>query len=241
MSKAGNIGDKVITEKHDDHLDEIRFAKRRYGHKVVKIHRKPQVEEMKLRKKPLPIFKRSVLNDVTDVTTAVPEVLDDYFSEVTETDFGESEPVSVACLQSNLKMVSKRWEYVSGVSSVVDSESGHDNLTDIDAACEEMWQSCLNDNPALVLGVVGPSVGTVRDFCGSVSEYHNWTLKKDKYLNVFGTKYNDKCQVVLSEGVPNTNESGLFPGPHNWALAFTQLFVIIALFAALVQRFRMRE
>ena len=244
-----NTKDNVYTKPHEDHVDEVRLARRRYGHKMVVIHKGGTKKETKastkattlrVRKRPLPIFKRSVLNDVTEVRSAGQDAAEGKTFKDTDGGFGEREKVSVACLQSNLKMVSKRWEYVSGLS-VVNLDGGHDNLTDIDAACDEMWQSCLNDNPALVGGVVGPSAGIVNEFCVSVSEYHNWTLKRDKYINEFGTKYNDKCHARLDKAVGISNEGGLFPGPHNWGLALAQLFVIIALLVAMVQRFRIRE
>jgi len=231
----------MVTQQHGDHVDEIRFVRRRYGHKKVVIHKDvdKKVTKNDTRGRQKPIFKRSVLNDTVEEKEGGSEKTlpsENYM----EKEYGENEEVSMGCVKSNLNMVAKRWEYMSGQSKVV-SRNGHDNLTDIDAACEAMWQSCLNDNPNLVLGLVGPQASAVREFCGSVSQYHDWTQKRNNYIQNFASKYNDKCALTILQDTVHAPEQKLFPGPYNWAVAGTQLIVIVALIVAIIQRFLQRD
>ena len=207
------IDGSVVTQMHGDHVDEIRFARRRYGHKLVVIHRNQGTG-------------RDVGHDTEEVAEDAEEVPSEDF---------QNERVSAECVQSKLMTESVRYKYTSG-ATWIDAEREADDIKEIDAACEKMWQQCKLENPALVNALMGHESSVADSFCDSVSRYHKWTKKRDDYVESFTAKYNDRCSFVNAVA-PFRNP--LLPAPVNWSLLATQVVLLIVIIAALIHRSRL--
>jgi hypothetical protein len=262
------ITESTVYEEHEDHVDKIKFAPRRYGHKAVVFHNVKVPAGEVVQKAPRTTTRRSNMTvlsrrrgtiifssdaawidespTVHQGTTASAHASNQSAIETTSEESLPSENsvnifenvvVDMSCVQANLELVAKRWEYMSGSVSALNAQ-GEEDITDIDTACDRMWKACLEQNPNLLDSVIGPQAESVRGLCSSVQRYKDWNSRQQSYVERFGSKYNDHCLMdnITGQAITHVPSQGI-----NWLLLGTQIVELIVLLFILFKRFASRS